>query len=273
MRSRPQPFFAAIFGFLVFLFFFLLSHHEKKQGATVGGSSRKTLRRKSHKKATGGEISREMLKSKSLFKATAKQVEKRDMKGGVVFKSITSVKKEDLKGLVDNLPENIESISYEEAIKGREKLVDILHDAGVEDMDIASIMSLPMWETVQRLYGDGPVLVGLDTCERFRETIPVNDASIGIAGMFNTGTNPFNMYLEANCIMPQNKREAHGGMRWQVPWGKHTPVSRKWSHTAGHEGKVNKTNVLPVVSERLYVRGYLRLLFLKTDKSFFNRLL
>ena len=39
-------------------------------------------------------------------------------------------------------------------------------------------------------------------------------------GMFNTGTNPFGMYIEANCKMPYNKHDSHGGTRWQVPWGK-----------------------------------------------------
>ena len=38
--------------------------------------------------------------------------------------------------------------------------------------------------------------------------------------MFNTGTNPFGMYIEANCKMPHNKHDSHGGTRWQVPWGK-----------------------------------------------------
>ena len=70
------------------------------------------------------------------------------------------------------------------------------------------------------------------------------------SGMFNTGTNPFAMYIQSNCKMPHNTHDVHGGMRWQVPWGKHTLASRKWNQTAGHNEEVNKTNVLPVAIVR-----------------------
>jgi hypothetical protein len=213
---------------IAFLFVFLLQHDALPENNGSGGN----------------------LRSKSFFKATSKQVEKVGKNGKVLHHSITSVKKEDLAGLIDDLPADIDSITYEDAIKGREKLVDILHDAGVEELDVATILSLPKWSSVTKLYGDGPVVIGLETCQRFRETIPLDDASIGTAGMFNTGTNPFAMYIEANCVMPHNTHDSHGGMRWQVPWGKHTLASRKWTNTAGHDGRVNKTNVLPVAVVR-----------------------
>lgn len=129
----------------------------------------------------------EMLRSehrKSMFRdGPAKQVEKVGKTGKVLHKTITSVKKEDLKGLVDNLPENMDTITYEEAIDGRERLVEILTDAGVEELDVPTVLSLPKWSQVTKLYGDGPVVIGLETCQRFRETIPPDDASIGTAGM------------------------------------------------------------------------------------------
>jgi len=56
--------------------------------------------------------------------------------------------------------------------------------------------------------------------EEFRKNVPVEDASIGSAGIFNSGTNTLAMYMNANCLMPENKKEKYGGMRWQVPWGK-----------------------------------------------------
>lgn len=192
-------------------------------------------------------------KGSTMFKeGPAKQVAKVARKTGkVVHQAITSFKKEDLEGLVDELPSvDAGSITYEEAIVGRERLVEILHEAGVEELDVATILSLPTWDSVTKLYGEGPVVVGLETCERFRNTIPLDDASIGTAGMFNTGTNPFAMYIESNCLMPHNTHDRHGGTRWQVPWGKHTLASRKWTNTAGHDHKVNKTNVLPVAIVR-----------------------
>jgi len=125
---------------------------------------------------------------KSMFKdGPAKQVQKVGKTGKVLHKPITSIKKEDLKGLVDNLPDNIDTITYEQAIEGRERLVDILTDAGVEELDVPTILSLPKWSQVTKLYGDGPVVVGLDTCKRFRETIPLDDASIGTAGTDSRG--------------------------------------------------------------------------------------
>ena len=35
-----------------------------------------------------------------------------------------------------------------------------------------------------------------------------------------------------------------------IQWGKHTLASRRMTNTAGHDHKVNKTNVMPVVLVR-----------------------
>ena len=187
---------------------------------------------------------------KSLFTDSSKQIVQKDRHGRVRHRPITAVKKDDLKGLVDDLPPDTVDITYEEAIEGREEIIALLKDAGVKDLDVATVLKLPKWSSVTKLYGEGPVVIGLDRCEQFRNTAALDDASVGTAGLFNTGTNPFGMYIETNCIMPNNTHDSHGGMRWQVPWGKHTLASRKWSNTAGHDGKVNKTNVLPVVLVR-----------------------
>jgi hypothetical protein len=124
----------------------------------------------------------------------AQQVTKTDKKGNVLHRSITTIKKEDLVGIGDdkvvNEGEADAELSLEEVKKGREELLAILEDAGVTDIDAASIAKLPTWSQVRKLYGDKPVVYGLDTCERFRNTIPKDDASVGTAGLFNTGTNP-----------------------------------------------------------------------------------
>lgn len=119
----------------------------------------------------------------SMFKdGAAKQQEKISKQGALVHKAITSVKKEDLKGLVDHIPDHDGDITYEEALEGRERLVEILADAGVEELDIPTLLTLPKWSSVSKLYGEEPVVFGLETCERFRKTIPLDDASIGTAG-------------------------------------------------------------------------------------------
>jgi hypothetical protein len=127
-------------------------------------------------------------------KAKAQQVEKIDKEGNVLHRSITQIKKEDLVGIGDDKVakegETGTDLSLEEVRKGREELLAILEDAGVDDIDVASIAKLPTWSQVVKLYGDKPVVYGLETCERFRNTIPKDDASVGTAGLFNTGTNP-----------------------------------------------------------------------------------
>ena len=137
-----------------------------------------------HKRYTGMDQLRHGPHKSMFSDRHGKQVQKVGRTGKVNHKPITAVKKEDLKGLIPeaDLPENMESITYEEAIKGREHLLDILTDAGVEELDVPTILSLPKWSQVTKLYGDGPVVIGLETCEKFRETIPLDDASIGTAG-------------------------------------------------------------------------------------------
>ena len=39
-------------------------------------------------------------------------------------------------------------------------------------------------------------------------------------------------------------------MNFDLPTKQHTPITRKWTNTAGREEKTNKTNVLPVVLVR-----------------------
>jgi len=175
-----------------------------------------------------------------------------DKKGNLVYAPITSIKKEDLPdmGYDQKKIDALGNITYDEAIKGRERLVDILHDAGIDEIDPEAIAFLPKWSSVKKLYGDRPVVLGLERCEEFRREADPADISVGTAGMFNTGTNPMAMYVSNNCKLPTNKKDKAGGTRWQVPWGKHRLASEKLTNTAGHEAKTNKTNVLPIVMVR-----------------------
>ena len=45
---------------------------------------------------------------------------------------------------------------------------------------------LPPKEDVLSMYGEKPIILGLDRCETFRNTVVKGDAFIGPAGMFNT---------------------------------------------------------------------------------------
>ena len=142
--------------------------------------------------------------------------------------------------------------TIEEATLGREPLLEIFHDAGVMPVDLPLLLQLPLWTTVQKLYGEGPLIYGLDQCQAFREAIPPEQRRVGPAGLFNTGTNLVSLYLEANCYFPQ-----HGNaIQWQVPWGKHVMASLRTSHVVTnthkqkHDTALNISSILPIVTIR-----------------------
>jgi len=205
-----------------------------------------------HKVVERGEHSKH-----NLFKPFSKEnrvqlQEQYNKKGELVYKPLTTVKKDDLIDMGYDKKEiaALGNLTYQEAIKGRERLVDILHEAGIDEIDPEVISVLPKWSAVEELYGDKPVILGLERCEEFRLQTDLIDASLGISGMFNTGTNPMAMYVSNNCKMPKNKKDRAGGTRWQVPWGKHRLASEKHTNRPPHEKKTNMTNVLPVVLVR-----------------------
>ena len=112
---------------------------------------------------------------------------------------------------------------------GKEQLLGMLLEM---DLDIYAVdedtwKSVPQWKDIQAVHGQEPVIHGLDTCKPYRDTIPAHRRRVGIAGMFNTGTNLLAILLQHNCGIPERielegRRRGHG-MEWQVPWGKHTP--------------------------------------------------
>lgn len=68
-----------------------------------------------------------------------------------------------------------------------------------------------------------------------------DDRIVGVAGMFNTGTNYLDITMHHNIYGLQHEN------LWQVPWGKHRMAYVKWNHTAPEMDEYNKTHVLPVV--------------------------
>ena len=93
-------------------------------------------------------------------------------------------------------------------------LVVILQAAGlnISDSDRAS---LPTWSSMTQQYGpslsSGPLIVGMETCERYRQQVPAARRYVGPAGMFNTGTNAAAFHVQRNLNV---------NWKWQVPWGK-----------------------------------------------------
>lgn len=100
-------------------------------------------------------------------------------------------------------------------------ILKILRAAGVEiDEELASI--LPTWEDIVSMYGDKPIISGLETCEAYRENVRPEDRMTGPAGMFNTGTNLLYELMKVNCDIKEarlkpRREPKHNGMRWQAP--------------------------------------------------------
>ena len=141
----------------------------------------------------------------------------------------------------------------------KSRIIEILKNSDV-DVSPEDIELLPTWGEVKSLYGSEPIIIGLETCAKFRETVPAEDMYIAPAGMFNTGTNLLANNLAQFCRLP--KREAvtkhdqtpgHGrkwkaGTMFQVPWGKHMLASLRLKHEAEIGSKdVNQSHVLPIV--------------------------
>jgi hypothetical protein len=87
------------------------------------------------------------------------------------------------------------------------------------------------------------VIVGKEDCDAYRQQVPLAQRQLGVAGMFNTGTNLLEAQLRKNVHLPKESL-------WQVPWGKHRMADVKMKHTAADMEQYNKTNVLPIVMIR-----------------------
>mmetsp|Transcript_31974 Transcript_31974/g.54091 ORF Transcript_31974/g.54091 Transcript_31974/m.54091 type:complete len:524 (+) Transcript_31974:161-1732(+) len=135
-----------------------------------------------------------------------------------------------------------------------EHIVKILTAANIKlDEELAS--QLPTWDDIVSMYGDKPIIHGLETCQTYRDTVVPADRMLGPAGIFNTGTNLLFELMKANCNIKEARtstthREPHrNGMRFQPPWGKHNPPSNyRDQHVAKFWGEgINQTAFFPVV--------------------------
>lgn len=119
----------------------------------------------------------------------------------------------------------------------------LLDEAGFRNVSDEELSKLPSWQTLTGLYGDlkEPIIIGMDTCEDYRNKVPLRQRYTAVAGLFNTGTNAMEYNLQHNVNAPS---------AWQVPWGKHRMEFVRLNHTApGAENRV-KAHVLPVVMIR-----------------------
>lgn len=137
----------------------------------------------------------------------------------------------------------------------KEKIYEILEQAGVQKhhMDLETRRKLPTWTKIQQLYGTEPKIYGLERCEAFTSRIEPSVSFFGIAGTFNSGTNLLAELLIQNCQITK-RMEVYGedqrGIRWQVPWGKHTPVQYREQHVTDTDRDVPLENSFPMITIR-----------------------
>ena len=112
---------------------------------------------------------------------------------------------------------------------------------------------IPTLSDIASQYGSRPIIHNLESCSTFRSSIPPMHRMMGVAGLFNTGTNYLAALLENNChIARRTSHERFYPFREQVPWGKHnTPLAHRGQHLAKGNGganwSLNYTWVMPVV--------------------------
>eukprot|EP00533_Pseudo-nitzschia_delicatissima_P002370 CAMPEP_0116079666 /NCGR_PEP_ID=MMETSP0327-20121206/1265_1 /TAXON_ID=44447 /ORGANISM="Pseudo-nitzschia delicatissima, Strain B596" /LENGTH=496 /DNA_ID=CAMNT_0003570309 /DNA_START=97 /DNA_END=1587 /DNA_ORIENTATION=+ len=169
-------------------------------------------------------------------------------------------------------PSTVDTPSLKEARKGREQLVSILEDAGIDRLDAKDVLRLPLWSSVTNLYynnkgansKDGPIILGLEGCAKFRKALPPNKRFLGVAGNFNSGTTAFGKALQKNCIMDDHpsdknfvirKRKAIfasnvNGMLSMVPWAKHKFADFRHNYTIHPPYAIDHDAVLPIVLVR-----------------------
>jgi hypothetical protein len=130
-------------------------------------------------------------------------------------------------------------IVTEEMIQERQPILDILNRTGLQ-IDTSVIPYLPKWEQVTQLYGNKPIIYGLEQCQIYQQLYPnIEQRYIGVAGQMNTGTNALTKYLMNNIQLLKSKSSrtssesttntttttTNNGILWTVPWYKHSWIS------------------------------------------------
>ena len=109
------------------------------------------------------------------------------------WSSVSHPKQENTTNYYDRKPEAAAAaLSYKETSKLQ--IFEILRRAGIdpfEDLDNTTIAALPTWDEVVKMYGEKPVIHGLDQCDRFQ------NRTLGLGFVSTAGKK---VILEGNSI-------------------------------------------------------------------------
>jgi hypothetical protein len=186
------------------------------------------------------------------FNTPAQQYIRHNKRGKIVMRKIDKVQIGDLIDITDdvllrraNKKEPVHGKASKDSNNNKEPILQLLRDAGItEGIDIPTQNMLPTWKEVQELYyqsTEGPIVIG--TCDH----IVLSKKLLGVAGLFNSGTNTLTYYLRANFVQPMFLNESHQGILTQVPWGKHWFQSLRHEHTVDFMASLDKSQVVPIV--------------------------
>jgi len=130
-----------------------------------------------------------------------------------------------------------------DACEGKEELLGILLRAGKRELTEEDCAAMPTWKEVMALYGDEPVVYGLETCELYRSVIAARnvDPDPRVSGLFNTGTNALVDALDLNF------RHVKDRLDYNLPGGKHAFLRNiRWAKDIALSGNPDIT-FFPVV--------------------------
>lgn len=147
--------------------------------------------------------------------------------------------------------------------------LEIVHSSdGFFKMDDRTCKKLPTQQEVSVLYGDDPVVYGMETCEQFRNNVQQVQSeanyreravpTVRVAGLFNTGTNAMAVSLARNLeqdyqLWDDKVRTKFARKRDQlfnVPWEKHVPLRFRDGNVVVQDQGIDFRLVLPVVLVR-----------------------
>jgi hypothetical protein len=138
----------------------------------------------------------------------------------------------DILNEVDNFNGSLAALqagSNMKACAGKERFLGIAMRAGYTNITEGDCVQLPTWDEVVRLYGEGPIIVGLDTCARYRAVITeAKEAGMNVtpsprvAGLFNSGTNALAQSFSMNLRPVEDYKE------YNVLSRKHVAPRDKW---------------------------------------------
>ena len=128
-------------------------------------------------------------------------------------------------------------------------MLQVIFAAG---MNLTSTLcnDLPPWRNVTDLYGEGPIVLGLETCQEYRDLISSHQGAEPrpkVAGLWNTGTTALSRNFNINMELYDDNGTVAAPT---VTWGKHTPLRYKYLNTWPPSNKEDRDLILPVVITR-----------------------